>query len=76
MGNQFWLLLVRREIMNALSNLIKKEKKRKKKSSSCSVSLKPSLLQLNLFFPSKRVGKEEEEVIFFLSFWIQGRTEM
>jgi hypothetical protein len=29
-GNQFWLLLARREIMNALSNLIKKEKKRKK----------------------------------------------
>jgi hypothetical protein len=67
--------LVRREIMNVLSNLIKKKEK-KKKSSSCSVSLKPSLLQLNLFFPSKRVGKEEEKVIFFLSFWIQGRTEM
>jgi hypothetical protein len=67
--------LVRREIMNVLSQLIKKKEK-KKKSSSCSVSLKPSLLQLNLFFPSKRVGKEEEKVIFFLSFWIQGRTEM
>lgn len=61
--------------MNVLSQLIKKKEK-KKKSSSCSVSLKPSLLQLNLFFPSKRVGKEEEKVIFFLSFWIQGRTEM